>query len=54
MFMRLDVIGINDFPDQNQDRTFDELLAEEIIKKFTTYDKDKREYTSVLPWKRNE
>ena len=54
MFMRLDIIGINDFPDQNQNRTFDELLAEKIIRKFTTYDKEKREYSSVLPWKRDE
>ena len=54
MFMRLDVIGIKDFPDQNTDRTFDELLAEEIIKKGTTYDKVKKEYVSVLPWKTND
>ena len=54
MFMRLDVIGIHDFPDQNGNRTFDELLAEEIIKESTTYDQDKREYTSALPWKRDE
>ena len=53
-FMRLDIIGISDFPDQNQDRTFDELLAEEIIRKSTTYDEEKREYSSVLPWKRDE
>ena len=54
MFMRLDVIGIQDFADQNNDKTFDEFLAEEIIKKGTNYDSENKEYISVLPWKLNE
>ena len=50
-FMRLDVIGIKDFPDENNEFTFEENEARNLIKEGTTYCPVKKEYTTVLPWR---
>ena len=51
MFMRLDILGITDFPDEDNHLTLDEQLAETIVKNGTTYNEVKKEYTTCLPWK---
>ena len=50
-FMRLDIIGLIDFPDENNDVTFEENLTRELITNGTTYCKEKKQYTTCLPWK---
>ena len=50
-FMRLDIIGITDFPEQNNDVTYEEHLARELITNGTSYCMKKKQYTTCLPWK---
>lgn len=54
LLMRLDVLGITDLPDENNDLTYEENQAKVIIREGTTYDSVKKEYTTVLPWKVDE
>jgi hypothetical protein len=54
LLMRLDVLGITDLPDENNDLTYEEHQAKVIIREGTTYDRQKKQYTTVLPWKLDE
>ena len=52
--MRLDVLGITDFPEENGNLTYEEMQAEQIIKEKATYDVKKNQYCAPLLWKTNE
>ena len=52
--MRLDVLGITDFPEENGNLTYEEMQAEQIIKEKATYDVEKNQYCAPLLWKTNE
>ena len=54
LLTRLDVLGITDSPDENNDVTYEENQAKVIIRENTSYDPQKKEYTTVLPWKLDE
>ena len=50
-FMRLDLVGIQDFPEENNDVTFEEQRARELLMERTVYCPEKKEYYTCLPWK---
>ena len=54
LLMRLDVLGITDLPDEDNDLTYEENQAQVIIRENTTYDRQTQAYTTVLPWRLNE
>ena len=54
LLTRLDVLGITDSPDANNDVTYEKHQAKVIIRENTSYDPQKKEYTTVLPWKLDE
>ena len=50
-WMKLDQIGLKDFPEENNDVTSEELACRIKVLQGTKYDKEKRQYTTSLPWK---
>ena len=50
-FFRLDVIGIKERPEENNDITYEEQRAEELIKTNTKFNEETRQYETALPWK---
>ena len=53
-FWRLDLVGIFDCPTMNNDVTYEENLARELLLKNTRYCKESKTYFTCLPWRSHE